>query len=200
MNKKNFSDACQLAKASGNDIIVSHFEEHWKDMPVVWHKSGHGFICVKQKEFQGKMWTKVYYLVVDKEHQRKGIASELLASVKGNVLYVTESGTVGAEELCKKSGFKQIGQMPNEFNGTDIYYGKQPNKASNNGGSTSYYDFEKGWKEAGDIIEGRKMNFNQGSMFKCTFCFNIGRHSATDYERELNKLIYFAQRELKRIK
>lgn len=72
--------------------------------------------------------------------------------------------------------------------------------AINNGGPTSYYDCDPSWKGAGDIIEGRDMNFNQGSMFKVTFCFNVGRHSATDYERELNKLIYFAKRELARIK
>ena len=68
-----------------------------------------------------------------------------------------------------------------------------------NGGPTYYYDLDPSWKGAGDIIEGRDMNFNQGNMFKVAFCFNIGRHSATDYERELNKLIYFANRELKRL-
>jgi len=68
--------------------------------------------------------------------------------------------------------------------------------STNNGGSTDYYQFEPSWKECGDIIEARKMNYNQGNIFKAAFAFNIGRHSGTTYERELNKIIYFAQREL----
>lgn len=69
----------------------------------------------------------------------------------------------------------------------------------NNGGATDYYDLDPTWFGVGDIIEHRNMNFNQGNILKCAYCFNIGRHSATDYERELNKIVYFAQRELKRI-
>lgn len=68
--------------------------------------------------------------------------------------------------------------------------------SENNGGPTSYYDFEDGWEGVGDVIEAREMNYNQGNILKCAFCFNIGRHKATTYERELNKIIYFAQREL----
>ncbi len=70
----------------------------------------------------------------------------------------------------------------------------------NNGGSTDYYKFDIGWSECGDVIEARNMNYNQGNIFKASFCFNIERHSGTDYERELNKIVYFAQRELERIK
>ena len=69
----------------------------------------------------------------------------------------------------------------------------------NKGGSTDYYKFKENWKECADIIEDREMNYNQGNIFKSAFCFNIGRHNATDYERELNKIVYFANRELKRI-
>lgn len=69
-------------------------------------------------------------------------------------------------------------------------------KAKNNGGSTDYYKFQENWKECADIIESRKMNYNQGNIFKSAFCFNVGRHDGTTYERELNKIIYFANREL----
>ena len=69
----------------------------------------------------------------------------------------------------------------------------------NKGGSTDYYKFKENWKECQDIIEDRDMNFSQGNIFKSAFCFNIGRHNATDYQRELNKIIYFANRELERI-
>lgn len=89
---------------------------------------------------------------------------------------------------------------PHYFEDKDIslYFKKQDNSI-NNGGSTSYYKFEEDWKECQDIIEHRDMNFSQGNIFKSAFCFNIGRHTATTYKRELNKIIYFAKRELERI-
>ena len=90
---------------------------------------------------------------------------------------------------------------PHYYDDKDIslYFEKQDNSI-NNGGSTSYYKFNEDWKECQDIIEYRDMNFSQGNIFKSAFCFNIGRHNATDYTRELNKIIYFANRELERIK
>ena len=69
----------------------------------------------------------------------------------------------------------------------------------NNGGSTDYYKL-LGMKDLQDIIENRNMNFAQGNILKAAFCFNVGRHEGTSYERELNKIIYFAKRELQRIK
>lgn len=68
--------------------------------------------------------------------------------------------------------------------------------SDNNGGSTDYYKLKRQWKDCADIIEDRGMNYNQGNIFKSAFCFNLGRHGGTTPERELNKIIYFAQREL----
>lgn len=70
----------------------------------------------------------------------------------------------------------------------------------NNGGDTDYYNVSPLWKTAQDIIEARNMNFAQGNIFKSAFAFNCGRHDATNYERELNKIIWFANRELERLK
>ncbi len=70
----------------------------------------------------------------------------------------------------------------------------------NNGGSTDYYKFKPEWKICQDVIEDRKMNFAQGNIFKVAFCFNKGRHDSATYERDLNKIKWFADRELKRIK
>lgn len=78
--------------------------------------------------------------------------------------------------------------------------GLSKDNTHNNGGSTDYYKFQPGWTDCQDIIESRSMNFSQGNIFKVAFCFNVGRHSAVTYERELNKIIWFAQRELERIK
>lgn len=71
--------------------------------------------------------------------------------------------------------------------------------SANNGGDTDYYLIDTDWKTAQDIIEAREMNFAQGNIFKAAFTFNIGRHDGTDYKRELNKIVWFCQRELKRI-
>ena len=69
----------------------------------------------------------------------------------------------------------------------------------NNGGKTDYYKINPKWKMVQDIIETRNMNFSQGNILKAAFCFNTERHSGTDYERELNKIIWFCKREKKRI-
>ena len=92
--------------------------------------------------------------------------------------------------------------QPSYFDEDELGYFEIVNnfQSLNNGGSTDYYKFKENWKECQDIIEDRELNFSQGNIFKSAFCFNIGRHNATDYQRELNKIVYFANRELERIK
>lgn len=76
-----------------------------------------------------------------------------------------------------------------------------PEQASeNNGGSTDYYRIDKSWEMLQDVIEERELNYSQGNILKVAFTLNTGRHSGTTYERELNKIVYFANRELERIK
>ena len=72
--------------------------------------------------------------------------------------------------------------------------------SKNNGGETDYYAIDRKWTTFQDVIEDREMNYAQGNIFKVACTFNIGRHNGTDYERELNKIIFFANRELNRIK
>lgn len=63
-----------------------------------------------------------------------------------------------------------------------------------------YYKINADWKMVQDIIEAKKMNYSQGNILKSAFCLTSGRHSGTDYKRELEKIIWFAQRELNSIK
>ncbi len=75
--------------------------------------------------------------------------------------------------------------------------------SENNGGKTSYYQLESApfpIDDADDFAEWRGMNFFQGNILKVVWTFNQGRHSGTDYERDLNKIKHYANRELKRIK
>ena len=48
-----------------------------------------------------------------------------------------------------------------------------------------------------DLIEYRAMNFAMGNIFKA--CYRLGHCDHSDSQRELNKIIWFANRELQRI-
>ena len=70
----------------------------------------------------------------------------------------------------------------------------------NNGGTTSYYDIPKGATTLNDLIEHKSMPFWKGEMFKAIYALEDRAIRATDgsssLERELNKIIYYAQRAL----
>ncbi len=73
-----------------------------------------------------------------------------------------------------------------------------PGAAQNNGGSTpGQYDLPPEAKEIQDLIEFRKMNFAVGNIFKAAYRLGIKKGVTPEYD--LNKIIYFATRELKRI-
>ena len=73
----------------------------------------------------------------------------------------------------------------------------------NNGGKTDYYQLENApfpINDFDDFAEWRGLNGNQFNMGKVMWTFNTGRHIGTDYERDLNKIIHYANRELLRLK
>lgn len=66
------------------------------------------------------------------------------------------------------------------------------------GGSTpSQYALPTNANELQDLIEYREMNFSIGNIFKA--CYRLGHKSNVSKEYDLNKIIYFAQRELQRV-
>ena len=66
------------------------------------------------------------------------------------------------------------------------------------GGSTpSQYALPAGAKELQDLIEHRGMNFAVGNIFKA--CYRLGTKDGVSAEYDLNKIIFFAKRELARI-
>ena len=67
----------------------------------------------------------------------------------------------------------------------------------NNGGSTDYYRLPDGATDLADLIEAQGMNFNVGNIFKATY--RLGKKDGNTTIYDLNKIIYFAQREIKRI-
>lgn len=70
-------------------------------------------------------------------------------------------------------------------------------KVKSDGTSTSYYDVPEGIKDLGDLIEYKDMNFNVGNIFKAAY--RLGEKEGNDLKYDLNKIIYFAQRELNRL-
>lgn len=73
---------------------------------------------------------------------------------------------------------------------------EETDSSNNNGGSTDYYKLKPEWVDLQDVIEDRQMSFAQGNILKAAFTFNTNRHSGTNSIRDLNKIIYFANREL----
>jgi len=70
----------------------------------------------------------------------------------------------------------------------------KPMKEDGNGWSTHYYELPAEARELQDLIEYREMNFSLGNIFKA--CWRIGEKDGTDEIYDLNKIIWFAQREL----
>lgn len=65
------------------------------------------------------------------------------------------------------------------------------------GGSTpEQYGLPPGARELQDLIEYRDMNFAIGNIFKA--CYRMGTCSHSDKIRDLNKILWFANRELAR--
>ena len=66
------------------------------------------------------------------------------------------------------------------------------------GSCPSQYGLPEGCRELQDLIEYRDMNFALGNIFKAVY--RMGSCSHSDKVRDLNKIIWFANRELERIK
>lgn len=66
------------------------------------------------------------------------------------------------------------------------------------GGSTpSQYGLPDGAKELQDLIEYRDMSFAIGNIFKS--CYRFGKCNHSDKLRDINKIIWFAKREKRRL-
>jgi len=80
---------------------------------------------------------------------------------------------------------------------------RQSSSSENNGGKTDYYQLNScpfKINDFDDFAEWRKMNGNQFNIGKVVWTFNQGRHDGTSYERDLYKIIHYANRELLRIR
>ncbi|MEY9719287.1 hypothetical protein ABIA22_001777 [Sinorhizobium fredii] len=65
------------------------------------------------------------------------------------------------------------------------------------GGSSSYYLIPEGARDLLDLVEHKKMEFGIGNIFKA--CYRLGEKDGTSKRYDLNKIIFFAKRELARL-
>lgn len=64
--------------------------------------------------------------------------------------------------------------------------------------SSSYYQLPEGCKELQDLIEYKNMNFARGNVFKAAY--RLGDKPGTDQIYDWEKIIWFANREIERLK
>lgn len=120
-----FEKACELAEASNNHIVAGTFRSYWggKDIPIK-AIDDKAFIAVASREFNNKVYNKVYYIVTDPKHKRQGLATKLLIAVPEPALYVVEQNNVASIALAKQCGFEVVTTIPSEF-GIDVYLTKE---------------------------------------------------------------------------
>jgi hypothetical protein len=79
----------------------------------------------------------------------------------------------------------------------EIEEGKFKPAAVLTGGSSGYYKLPPGATDLLDLIEHKSMSFGLGNIFKA--CYRLGEKSGTTKKYDLEKIIFFAQRELDRV-
>lgn len=70
--------------------------------------------------------------------------------------------------------------------------------AKSSGGSNDYYKLPDGATELGDLIEAKNMNFNVGNIFKAAY--RLGAKPGVGEMYDLEKIVWFATREINRIR
>jgi predicted house-cleaning noncanonical NTP pyrophosphatase (MazG superfamily) len=121
---------------------------------------------------------------------------EELADIMEVLDTIMETFGINPDELANVA--KNKNEEKGSFKDYLLYDDSVPEEAKNNGGSTDYYKLPAGAKDLQDLIEFKNMNFSQGNIFKAMYRSGVEHHST--YERDLNKIIFFAKRELNRIK
>jgi len=108
-----------------------------------------------------------------------------------------DKNTLGIErDTSMQSKHKPLEDLPGMS--TETSFDKfRKDDSTNNGGSTDYYLLPESAKKpeamVQDLIEARKMNFAMGNIFKATW--RDGKGEGNTRLRDLNKIIYFAERE-----
>lgn len=111
------------------------------------------------------------------------------ATIKKGVANVRESST---DYYLRR--MRQENEMYTKVSGTDHVGHVGSTKLT--GWSSDYYVLPSDATELGDLIEHKDMNFNVGNIFKASY--RLGGKEGTTRQYDLEKIIFFAQRELNR--
>lgn len=82
--------------------------------------------------------------------------------------------------------------------GFEYEYMKQATESANKGGTTDYYDIPKGAVTLNDLIDHKEMSWNVANIFKA--CYRLDEKPGVDKEYDLNKIVYYANRELAKLR
>lgn len=84
--------------------------------------------------------------------------------------------------------------QPSYFDKDELGYFEIVNdfQSLNNGGSTDYYKLPSNAKDLQDLIEDKEMHWNIANIFKS--CYRLGQQNHSNAERDINKIIWFAER------
>ena len=159
--------------------------------------------CIEKEEFTYPMWFK---------NKNEGYVVRFDGLSVGEVVYNLENWTLDSaksDNWTAHTDDRVWVQVENPNLATDkeieqvINEEYEKDNSINNGGKTDYYQLENApfpINDFDDFAEWRGLNGNQFNMGKVVWTLNTGRHSGTDYERDLNKIIHYANRELLRLK
>ena len=149
--------------------------------------------CIEKEEFIYPMWFK---------HKNWGYVVKFTNLRCGIVVTEGINPRIDKDFSCSfftahtdNSAWEQV-ENPNNNN-------SEIDNSINNGGKTDYYQLKNApfpINDFDDFAEWRGLNGSQFNMGKAMWTFNTGRHSGTNYERDLNKIIHYANRELLRLK
>lgn len=94
---------------------------------------------------------------------------------------------------ARRISFDQTGQC---LSNPETLFGPSNPFTNNNGGDTDYYKVPSGASMLQDLIEYKDMSWNQANIFKAAY--RLG-DSHSSVERDLNKIIWFANRMLQQL-
>lgn len=185
-------------------------EETKSDIELLKEKFKSGdYVCVFRNEHlvRGKWLIDSYpsfiitnrYKLIHKKH--KDILNAYLDGKEIEVFIMSEWHKVKnfIEEYNENSTYQEVGNglYKQVFNNYLETKSNCEDTAVNNGGSTDYYKLPLNAKDLQDLIEHKDMNFSLGNIFKA--CYRLGSCSHSEALRDLNKIVWFANREIERI-
>jgi len=101
--------------------------------------------------------------------------------------------TCGGPKIKWNPGVPGVKPLPDETTGVI----GMKRKTKSDGWKTDYYKLPPEAEEIQDLIEYKNMNFAVANIFKA--CYRLGQKEGTTPEYDLNKILFFTQRELQRL-